>query len=90
MLLKAWSFPDELVAVPVALENLQRETGATKADYADVVTIASLLNQPPSKAVAWDSVFALKRLVMSPEECAQFHERFGNQVRTTRELLSGD
>lgn len=90
MLLKAWSFPDELVAVPVALENLQRETGAKQSDYADVVTVANLLSQPSSGAVAWDSVFALQRLAMSPEECAQFHERFGNQVRTTRELLSGD
>jgi len=63
-ILQAWDFPTELIPVPGNYLNLQRKT--EKADYTDLITVASLyLNSGKDNALGsadWSNVSALSRL----------------------------
>lgn len=59
-ILKKWDFPAPLANVPQDYLNLHRDPGP--GDYADVVQIASLLNQPARGAGAISSLEAWQRL----------------------------
>jgi HD-like signal output (HDOD) protein len=86
-LLRNWNFPAEIVEVIPEHENLQRNPESPLADYADIVTVANLLNRLTGKMVPWEDITALQRLHISPDVCRDFHERFGDELRATHETL---
>ena len=63
-ILQAWDFPTELIPVPGNYLNLQRK--GDKADYTDIITVASMyLNSGKDNAMGsadWENVAAVKRL----------------------------
>ncbi len=59
-ILKKWDFPAPLANVPECYLQLHRDPGA--ADYADVVQIASLLNQPAREGASVSSLASWQRL----------------------------
>lgn len=86
-LLHAWNFPPELVAVVTEHENLQRASDSPQASYADIVTVANLLNRVTCKVTAWENVSALGRLGLDPLTCRNFYEQFGDDILSTQEML---
>lgn len=86
-LLSNWHFPEEIIEVIPEHENLQRDPESPLASYADIVTVANLLNRLNEKIVPWESITALQRLHISPEVCRDFHERFADEIRSTHETL---
>ena len=87
-LLKTWGFPPELVEIPTAHENLQRETTSIRASYADVVTVANMLTRSHAKVVNWDNVTAVKRMGLATEFYRGFFHRFENDLTAAREMLT--
>ena len=86
-LLLDWKFPSEIIEVTLAHENLQRDTGASQASYADIVTVANLLNPATTKATDWDNITAVKRINFTKETCYSFFEIFDNQLRSAHEMF---
>ena len=87
-LLKLWEFPPELVEIPMAHENIQRETAGTRASYADVVTVANMLTRPNAKIINWDDVSAIKRMGLDTDFYRKFFDRFKNDLTVAREMLT--
>ncbi len=86
-LLQLWEFPAELAVVPLAHEDLHRDTGGDAADYADVVTVANLLNQGAAKIVNWDDIASVKRMGIHANLYREFFERFEKDLSAAREIL---
>lgn len=86
-LLQFWEFPPELIEVPVAHENLQREVATGMCSYADIVTVANLLNRASANMVKWEDIAAVDRLGINPALYREFFERFDKDLRATREML---
>ena len=74
MILKAWNFPENIVAVPESYLDLDRTVKA--ADYVDVVSVSNLICQLDAEQTEieeeWDSTEAFERLGF-PEQMAE-HE----------------
>jgi HD-like signal output (HDOD) protein len=87
-LLKLWGFPLELVEIPMAHEKIHRETVSSRASYADVVTVASLLSHSSTEAVNWDNVSAVKRMGLDTDLYREFFERFEKDLAAAREMLT--
>jgi HD-like signal output (HDOD) protein len=87
-LLKTWGFPPELVEIPMAHEDLHRETASVRANYADVVTVANMLARSNAKVVNWDNVTAVKRMGLATEFYRGFFHRFENDLTAAREMLT--
>jgi HD-like signal output (HDOD) protein len=87
-LLEIWEFPPELVEIPLAHENIHRETGSPRASYADVVTIANMLTRATAKVVEWDKVTAVKRMGIDANLYREFFERFDKDLAAAREMLT--
>ncbi len=87
-LLHASRFPQELIEVAVAHEDLHRETGNSSASYADVVTVANMLSVKTPHMVNWDNIAAVKRLCLSPDACLRFFDQRGKEVHVARTMLS--
>lgn len=66
-ILKKWDFPAPLANVPEDYLNLHRELHSDQShgDYADVIQIASLLNQPAREGASISSLDAWQRLGLS-------------------------
>jgi HD-like signal output (HDOD) protein len=86
-LLKAWVFPDELVEIPMAHEDIHRETVDSRASYADVVTIANMLTRATARVVDWDKVTAVKRMGIDGNLYLEFFDRFDKDIAAAKELL---
>ena len=86
-LLLDWRFPSELTEVILAHENLQRDSGSPLASYADIVTVANMLNPSTTKIINWDEIAAVKRLYLSKEACRTFYETFASELRSAREMF---
>jgi HD-like signal output (HDOD) protein len=87
-LLRIWEFPEEMVEIPLAHENIHRETGNPNASYADVVTVANMLSRATAKVVNWDNITAVKRMGIASDLYREFFERFDNDLSAAREMLS--
>lgn len=87
-LLKAWEFPEELAEIPVAHEDIYRETGAPRASYTDVVTIANMLTRATARVVDWDKVAATKRMGLDTDLYREFFDRFDKDLSAVREMLA--
>lgn len=86
-LLKSWGFPPEFTEVTFAHEDLFRETGCDRASYADIVTVANMLNKSTVNLVNWDNVAAVKRLWFSPETFRTFFSLFEPEIRQAHDIL---
>ncbi|MBI5006300.1 MAG: HDOD domain-containing protein [Nitrosomonadales bacterium] len=87
-LLEIWEFPEELVEIPMAHEDIHRETGSPRASYADVVTIANMLTRATAKVVDWDKVTAVQRMGIPSQLYRDFFDRFDKDLTAAREMLS--
>lgn len=87
-LLAIWEFPDELVEIPLAHEDIHRETGSTRASYADIVTVANMLTRATAKVVDWDKVTAVKRMGIASDLYREFFDRFDKDLTIAREILA--
>lgn len=87
-LLEIWEFPDELVEIPMAHEDIHRETGSSRASYADVVTIANMLTRATAKVVDWDKVTAVKRSGLASNLYREFFDRFDKDLTNARAMLA--
>lgn len=87
-LLKTWGFSLELVEVPVAHEDIYREQSSQNSSYADVVTIANLLNRVTAKTIDWNKITAVKRMGLRSELYRDFFEIYDNDLRAAREIFS--
>ena len=87
-LLTDWEFPSELTEVILAHENLQGDSGSSFSSYADIVTVANMLNPSTTKIINWDDIPAVKKLYFSKETCQSFFEIFSEELRTAREMFN--
>jgi len=86
-LLQLWGFPVELSEIPVAHEDLYRETGSQLADYADIVTVANMLSRASSQIVNWDNIASVKRIGVHSNLYREFFDRFEKDLSAAREIL---
>ncbi len=86
-LLLDWEFPSELTEVVLAHENLQHDSGSSLATYADVVTVANMLNPSTTKMVNWDGITAVKKLYFSTQSCHSFFETFDGELQSARGMF---
>ncbi len=87
-LLASWEFPPVLIEVISAHENFQRDTGLSLPDYADIVTVANMLNPATVKVVDWYNISAVKKLWLNKETLQTFFEVFDKELACARQLLS--
>ncbi|MGA7594677.1 MAG: HDOD domain-containing protein [Gallionella sp.] len=86
-LLQSWEFPKELVNIPVAHHDLQYKTGSDLANYADIVTVANLLNRVTAKMVEWKNISAVERLGLDPLLYRDFFDRFDRDIADAGSIL---
>lgn len=87
-LLQIWEFPEELVEIPLAHEDIYRESGSPRASYADIVTVANMLTRATAKVIDWDKIAAVRRMGIASDLYREFFERFDKDLGTAREMLA--
>ncbi len=87
-LLKTWEFPSELVEIPVAHEDIYREPSNQNSSYADVVTIANMLNRVTAKTIDWSKITAVKRMGLRSELYRDFFEIYEYDLNAARDIFS--
>jgi len=89
-ILDAWHFPEELIAVPLGHEDLQREV--PDVDIVDVVMVANLQSHIDTNhrltRINWQEIPAFDRLGMSPELNLIEMEGTAEDIEETQRLLS--
>jgi putative nucleotidyltransferase with HDIG domain len=92
LVLRAWKFPPELVAVAAEHENLDRAP-ESDADFTDVVIVANLLSHVgtshPHTRLDWSSIPAFERLALTPEESIDVMKNAREQIHEIKRLLAG-
>ncbi len=88
-LLQKWNFPSDLIGVIGEHEKLERDSICMPhPDYADVISIANLQEDPErAKVIEWQHVAAVKRLGLSEEECQNFIALYAERIATIAEML---
>jgi len=86
-LLQAWEFPPELVEIPMAHEDIYRETASRLASYADLVTVANMLTRATAKVVEWNKLTAVQRIGLDANLYREFFERFDRDLAAAREMF---
>ena len=81
MLLRAWNFPEIMIAI---IEGREAEGNGS---YADLIKVADLLSQTSATTVDWCEVAAAKRLGMEEDFCKNFTQKFAEQLNHARNLL---
>ncbi|MCO7225478.1 HDOD domain-containing protein [Pleionea sp. CnH1-48] len=89
-ILKAWDFPEELVAVPMGYLNFTRESEGD-SDYVDVVTVANLQSyhgsNHPLAEVDCSVIPAFKKLGLSHEVDVHHVEELAEDIDEARSAL---
>lgn len=85
-LLQSWNFPKELIDAATNHEYLQCVDSLAAADYADVVTMASLLHGT-ARFATWKNIFAAERLGYYAADCRNFLVNHAKQLAVAREML---
>lgn len=89
-ILKAWHFPDELVAVAAEHENLARDSA--EVDYVDVVTVANLQSymgtDHPLAKEDWSKIPAFAKLGLNYEVNVIEMEETAENIKEVQRLLS--
>jgi HD-like signal output (HDOD) protein len=86
-MLQEWGFPLEMSVIPNAHENLQIQNEGNLSNYADIITIANLLNRVTAKTVNWESITAVQRLGLDVQIYQDFFERFESDIVSARSML---
>lgn len=86
-MLREWGFPPEIIEIPTAHVNLHITHESNQANYADVVTIANMLNRATAKAINWDQITTVKRLGLGVHVYQEFFERFEIDLTNARAML---
>ena len=88
-ILSAWKFPEEMRQVPTQHLNFQRKT--SRADYADIVTVALLQSHmgdaTPLGRVDYSQVTAFERLGMDPDMQSTEAEDLSAEMEAATALL---
>jgi len=88
-ILKAWDFPNNLVAVPREYLKLERE--GNEVDYADIVTLATIYYQKDTpKALPkakWPKLTCWQRLDLTPEKFEESFEVLEDEINVALESL---
>jgi HD-like signal output (HDOD) protein len=87
-LLRIWDFPEELVEIPLAHEDIYRETESSRSGYADIVTVANMLTRATAKVVDWDNITAVRRIGIASDLYREFFDRFDKDLNAAREMLA--
>lgn len=89
LILKTWNFPTELLHIPSQHLNFTRQ--ASKADYADIVTVAMLQSQEGQTSLTGTidvtEVTAFERLGLDPENLADDAEDLSADMEAAMALL---
>lgn len=89
LILKTWNFPTELLHIPSQHLNFTRQ--ASKADYADIVTVAMLQSQEGQASLTGTidvtEVTAFERLGLDPENLADDAEDLSADMEAAMALL---
>jgi putative nucleotidyltransferase with HDIG domain len=92
LVLRAWKFAPEMVAVAAEHEDLQRAP-ETDTDYTDVVIVANLLSHVgtdhPHTRLDWSTIPAFERLALTPEESIDVMKNAREQINEIKRLLAG-
>lgn len=86
-LLQAWEFPPELVEIPMAHEDIYRETASPLSSYADLVTVANMLTRATAKVVEWNKLTAVQRIGLDVNIYREFFDRFDRDLAAVREMF---
>jgi putative nucleotidyltransferase with HDIG domain len=90
IILEAWKFPAELVAVAAQHEDLQRNS--EKVDYVDVVVVANLHSYIGSKhrhaGGNWTNIPAFAKLNLTPEQSIKALEEARDSMAEMKSLLA--
>ncbi|MGC2166570.1 MAG: HDOD domain-containing protein, partial [Gallionella sp.] len=87
-LLGKWNFPKEIIDAVSEYQDIHRQSRlASQADYADVITFATLQDGVRSKVVAWDKVAAAKRIGLNEDECRRFLEQNLDAINPIEDML---
>jgi len=90
-ILESWDFPKELIAVPGSYLNFDRDTGADRADYADIVMVANLQTyigkEHPYTAIDWQTIPAFNRLGLDPNVDDQEGEDLSDEMDAAMAML---
>ena len=90
LILQSWKFPAELVVVPV--EYLRFDRAPPRADYADLVQVATLQSlvgtDHPFAALDFATIGAFKRVGASPEVASLDVADLGADMKDAAALLA--
>ncbi|MFM2407336.1 MAG: hypothetical protein RL358_78 [Pseudomonadota bacterium] len=87
-LLHKWNFPAEISAAVSEYQDIHRDSALHGlADYADVITFASLQVNNNAKVVDWQQVKAAQRLAFQEDECRAFSDTHQAAIAAIAELL---
>lgn len=86
-LLRAWNFPEEIIAAVTAQENPQQAGDSAQVSYADIIAVAKRLSHKAASLTVWERIKPAGKLGLSPETCTHFSEQFRDEFRATRERL---
>lgn len=87
-LLDRWNFPAEIINAVSEYQDIHRQSRlGSLADYADVITFASLQDGVKSKVVPWGRVAAARRIGMGEEECRRFLDQHANALNPIEDML---
>jgi HD-like signal output (HDOD) protein len=88
MLLQIWDVPEEMVEIPLAHEDIYRETESPRSGYADIVTVANMLTRATAKVINRDSITAVKRMGLASDLYRESFDRFDKDLSAAREMLA--
>ncbi len=92
LVLRAWKFAPEMVAVAGEHEDLERSPEGG-ADYTDVVIVANLLSHVgtdhPHTRLDWSVIPAFARLALTPEQSIEVMKNAREQINEIKRLLAG-
>ncbi len=87
-LLDKWNFPREIIDAVSDYPDIHRQSRlGSMADYADVITFATLQDGGRAKVVAWDNVAAAKRMGLGEEECRRFLDQNIDAINPIEDML---
>jgi HD-like signal output (HDOD) protein len=87
-LLRIWEFPEEMVEIPLAHEDIYRETESPRSGYADIVTVANMLTRATAKVINRDCITAVKRMGLASDLYRESFDRFDKDLSAAREMLA--
>lgn len=87
-LLRIWDFPEEMAEIPLAHEDIHRETESPRSSYADIATVANMLTRATAKVVDWDSITAVRRMGIASDLYREFFDRFDKDMKVARDMLA--